>query len=217
MHPIDEFVLSLSKKRNTSVVSNPYLNPVLAGNLYEYLNAVYESPHKSMLLVGEALGFKGGKLTGIPFSSGQIFTRFEHPFLKELRPKITLHDIESENTATIVWDYLTEREITPLCWNAYPFHPYPKGQKNKNRAPTVKEIASGARYLKKLQSIFQSEIIIGVGNKGAQCAKKAFPKKEIIMIRHPSYGGKAEFRQGLDRVLNSQSYRELATTFTEQN
>ncbi len=154
------------------------------------------------MLVGEALGFKGGKLTGIPFSSGQVFERFDHPFLKQISNDITLSQIESENTATIVWEYLTKRQITPLCWNAFPFHPHPKGYKHKNRAPNTKEIESGARYLKALQSIFQIDTIIGVGNKGSHCAKKAFPNKEILCVRHPSYGGKSDFIQGLDGFLN---------------
>jgi len=201
MSPIDKFVSSLSKKRNTSIVSNPYLDPDLAHNLIVYLHAIYQKPTKSVLLVGEALGFKGGKLTGIPFSSGQIFERFEHPFLKEIADQIKLREIESENTATIVWEYLTAKQVTPLCWNAFPFHPHPKGCKNKNRAPSAKEVATGARYLKTLQSIFENETIIGVGNKGAHCARKAFPSKEVFTVRHPSYGGKAEFVQGLDQIL----------------
>ena len=202
MNSIDEFVLSLSKKRNTSVLSNPYLDPELARNLSVYLNTIYDSSTKPILLVGEALGFKGGKLTGIPFSSGQIFERFDHPFLKKIGHQITLSQVESENTATIVWEYLTARQLTPLCWNAFPFHPHPKGQKNKNRAPSVKEIASGARYLKRLQLIFQSEIIVGVGNKGAHCARKAFPNMKTLAVRHPSYGGKTDFVQGLDQILD---------------
>jgi len=82
MHLINEFVESLSKRRNTSVLSNPYLNSELANNLRIYLNVIHTLPYKPILLVGEALGFKGGKLTGIAFSSGQIFQRFEHPFLQ---------------------------------------------------------------------------------------------------------------------------------------
>jgi len=113
MNSIDDFVLQLSKKRNTLTVSNPYLDPALANNLKIYLNAIYQLPDKPILLVGEALGFKGGKLTGIPFSSGQVFDRFDHPFLQQIRKNITLNNIESENTATIVWEYLTKRQITP--------------------------------------------------------------------------------------------------------
>ncbi|MBX2848049.1 MAG: uracil-DNA glycosylase [Acidiferrobacterales bacterium] len=202
MNPIDEFVLRLSKKRNTSIVSNPYIKPELASNLKVYLNAIDQIPTKPILLIGEALGFKGGKLTGIPFSSGQIFERFEHPFLSQIKSDIILRDVESENTATIVWEYLSARGITPLCWNAFPFHPHPKGQKNKNRAPTAKEVKSGQRYLKQLQIIFESEIIIGVGSKGAHCARAAFPERHIIAVRHPSFGGKSEFIRGMDKVLN---------------
>ncbi len=205
MDQIDEFVLKLSKRRNTSTVSNPYLDADLVRNLTVYLNALNQRPGTPILLVGEALGFKGGKLTGIPFSSGQIFERFEHPFLQHIRDKITIKNIESENTATIVWEYLSAKQITPLCWNAFPFHPHPEGQKNKNRAPTAKEITLGVRYLKTLQSIFQNEIIIGVGNKGSQAARKAFPDKEVITVRHPSYGGKAEFIQGLNQVLGTKT------------
>lgn len=202
MNPIEKFVLNLSKKRNTSTVSNPYLNPQLANNLKVYLNAINQLPGTPVLLVGEALGYKGGNLTGIPFSSGQIFERFEHPFLNQISNALTLERIESENTATIVWQYLTEKTVTPLCWNAFPFHPHPKGNKIKNRAPNAKEITSGSRYLKTLQSMFQCEVIIGVGNKGAHCAQKAFPDKNIATVRHPSYGGKADFIQGLNRVLD---------------
>lgn len=203
MNPIDDFVLRLSKKRNTSVIKNPYLDPALANNLKVYLNAIDQLSYTPVLLVGEALGFKGGNLTGIPFSSGHIFDRFEHPFLKNIGPKLALENMESENTATIVWEYLSERQVTPLCWNAFPFHPHPKGNRFKNRAPTAKEVASGARYLKALQSIFQIDTIIGVGIKGAQCAKKSFPDKSILTVRHPSYGGKRDFVQGLDEILFS--------------
>jgi len=205
MKTIDDFVLSLSKKRNTSVLKNPYLDPALANNLRVYLNAINQLEHKPVLLVGEALGFKGGRLTGIPFSSGQIFDRFEHPFLKQIRPKIVLDNVESENTATIVWDYLSQRQITPLCWNAFPFHPHPKGNRYKNRAPTAKEMASGARYLRALQNIFQIDTIIGVGAKGTTCAKKSFPDKNIFSVRHPSFGGKRDFMQGLDEILHRNS------------
>ncbi len=202
MNLIDDFVLQLSKKRNTSVIKNPYLDPALANNLRAYLRAIDQLRYKPILLVGEALGFKGGKLTGIPFSSGQIFQRFDHPFLQSLRSQITLDVIESENTATIMWDYLTAKQVTPLCWNAYPFHPHPKGNKHKNRAPTTKELASGARFLKKLEGIFQPEVIVGVGNKGTACAQRAFPNHRIHAIRHPSYGGKAEFIAGLNQILD---------------
>ena len=65
---------------------------------------------------------------------------------------------------------------------------------------------SGLRYLKALQALFDVETIIGVGNKGAQCAKKAFPDRRVLAVRHPSYGGKRDFVQGLDEILLDQSY-----------
>jgi len=142
MNLIDDFITKLSKKRNTSTISNPYRDQDLADNLRVYLNTIIQLEGKRILLVGEALGYKGGKLTGIPFSSGQIFERFDHPFLKQIGPQLKLEKIESENTATITWDYLSEKNTTPLFWNSFPFHPHPKGNKNKNRAPTTKALVT---------------------------------------------------------------------------
>ena len=201
MSDIEDFVVDLTKQRNTATVRNPYLEPDAAENLRLYLLAMGKMKGRRILLVGEAPGYKGCGITGIPFSSGRVFDRFDHPLLKEIRGQIKFGRIESENTATIVWEYLCEKNTTPLFWNSFPFHPHAKGNRKSNRAPTAAEVERGIGYLQKLYAMFRPETVGGIGRKGVECAVKAFPRRKIVAIRHPSFGGKAKFIAGMDKIL----------------
>ena len=202
MQSISEFIQKLQSHDDTAIVSNPYLITSIANNLRVYLDSMLKQKGKRILLVGEAPGYKGCKITGIPFTSGDVFETIEHPFLKKIRKKITLKNIEKENTASIVWRYLATKEITPLFWNSYPYHPHPQDDKNKNRAPKAQEIEQGVVYLRGLKELFKPKVIAGIGNSGVKCAKLAFPEWEVFYIRHPSFGGKADFIKGMDKLLD---------------
>jgi hypothetical protein len=78
---------------------------------------------KRILRVGEALGHRVCYITGIPFTSGRAFRKIPHQLLVALKSKIQLPRVKAESTATIVWNYLSEKETTPLFWNSFPFHP----------------------------------------------------------------------------------------------
>ena len=156
---------------------------------------------KRVLLIGEAPGYKGCKITGIPFTSGKVFENVAHPVLLQLKDKMVLSKIESENTATIVWKYLAKKAITPLFWNSFPFHPHNSENQNTNRRPSSDEIAHSVRYLRALHEIFKPDQIAGIGNAGVECAKQAFPNVEIRYIRHPSFGGKSDFIKGMDEII----------------
>lgn len=201
MNVIDDFINDLANFQNTSTVTNPYLNSDVANNLKLYLETMSKCTSKPILLVGEAPGFKGCKITGIPFTSGTVFERFDHPILKEIKDDIVVSKVEAEKTATIVWEYLTQKSTIPLFWNSFPFHPHHEYNENSNRAPTNEEINIGMSYLQRLESIFQPVVIAGIGRKGELCAKKAFPDKEVMYIRHPSNGGKSDFIKGMNKLI----------------
>jgi len=198
---IDEFINELRRQENSPTVTNPYLNLAVVNNLRVYLNYMNKIEGKRILLVGEAPGYKGCKITGIPFTSGDIFKKIDHPLLKEIKRNIQLSKVESENSATIVWEYLSKKGNTPLFWNSFPFHPHPNGNDNKNRSPTPYEIGIGVNYLKKLYLIFNPDIVAGIGIKGVKCAKTAFPKLSVPYIRHPSFGGKSDFINGMNKII----------------
>lgn len=202
-YAIQKFIRELKQQPNTDTIGNPYQSRQLAINLRYYLEAMLSIDSPRILLVGEAPGYKGCKLTGIPFSSGEIFQRFDHPFLQQLNQKIKIKDLSGENTATIVWEYLTNKEITPLFWNSFPFHPHEAHNPLTNRAPNSKEVQQGIGYLQAIAKIYQPNLIAGVGNKGSRCAKLAFPDRNIPTIRHPSFGGKHQFITGMNSLLDT--------------
>lgn len=201
-----ELVHALAARPNCSDSFNPYRDPQLARNLMHYLEAMCVSPHYTgLLLVGEALGYRGGGNTGVPFSSSKLFSEVEHPFLQNLASKLRFpqqaNRQDSEATASIVWRYLQTRQQLPLFWNAFPFHPHIKGDPSSNRKPRKAELEEGLERLRQVTAIFQPLRIAGIGREGQRAAASLFPELEVAYIRHPSYGGKADFTKGMDAFL----------------
>lgn len=205
MNPIDALLKDLKRQRHTDTVFNPYRTPRLVANLRVYLNRLRATQVNPILLVGEAPGFKGCKYTGIPFSSGELFRSSPHPFIRSLRDRLDIRVRESENTATMVWDYLLDKPMVPVFWNAFPYHPHRPGERLTNRSPNKKEVEQGGYFLRVLQEIFEPTVVAGVGRKGMQCAEAVFPDRSIQYIRHPSFGGKMDFVRGMDDLLRSLS------------
>jgi uracil-DNA glycosylase len=137
--------------------------------LLTYLRARANAP---LLLVGEAAGYRGARVSGIPFTSERQLTGAG----------------PTEATATIVRAALEELELEEdtLCWNVVPTHP---GTETANRRPTRAEIESGGRFLEQLA---RGRRVIAVG-RVAQAATGA------PYVRHPSHGGAQPFRKGLLR------------------
>jgi uracil-DNA glycosylase len=132
----------------------------------------YLSTHagSKLLLVGEAAGYRGARISGIPFTSERQ--------LSGVGP--------GEATATIVRRALSELDLDVLCWNVVPTHP---GTASSNRRPTSTEVRSALPFLAELAA---GRRILAVGRLAAAATGAPY-------IRHPSHGGAAEFRAGLLR------------------
>lgn len=201
MSTINGLIEKLRSFPNSQRVKNPYLTDTVAENLRVYLEEMCSISSRRVLLVGEAPGYKGCGITGIPFTSGAVIQQLDHPLFASIRGRLTLDKTESENTASIVWNYLLSRKNVPLFWNSFPFHPHPINNPQKNRAPTRAEILFGVEILRIMNTIFSPDLVAGIGRSGVSCANSAFPGRSIFYIRHPSYGGKADFIVGMDNVL----------------
>ncbi|MCL6271576.1 hypothetical protein M3P05_16795 [Sansalvadorimonas sp. 2012CJ34-2] len=201
MRTLEDFLSTLNSFDGSDTIYNPYKDKSILNNLRVYLEFMDKHAGKRVLLVGEAPGYKGCRITGIPFTSSYQLTNSENPNICRFKDKLVFSKTESENTAKIVWDFLSHERSIPLFWNSFPFHPHLKGKSNSNRAPTSKEIEFGVTILRKLKDIYEPEVIASIGRKGETAIKKAFPDIQVQYIRHPSYGGKRDFLQGMSNIM----------------
>jgi len=201
MKEIDAFINKLSDQKLSDRAHNLYHGAVSAvrrDNLRIYLNKMTRLK-PDVLLLGEAPGYKGCGCTGVPFTSEQLI--YENAFFRDQGYGFmrTWKVREKENTATMVWEELNKYSRLPLIWNIFPFHPFKKNNPRSNRAPNKQELSIGLEYLKALLDLFDIQRILAVGRK----PESQMDKLDIdsVYIRHPSYGGKAQFVQGLSKEL----------------
>src|SRR4051794_14427402 len=109
---------------------NQYRDARLAERLTRYLEEREGAP---LMLVGEAAGYRGARISGIPFTSERQLTGTG----------------PAEATATIVHRVLARLGIEDevLLWNVVPTHP---GDATSNRRPTRAEVEASAPFLAEL-------------------------------------------------------------------
>jgi uracil-DNA glycosylase len=193
----DRFIDALARAEVSDRAVNQYArgdraNAIRRSNLRLYLEQIGEP---EMILVGEAPSHRGGRLTGIPFTSESIMLgRLGDGYRKSTPgPKLS-----TEASATMVWATISCIEPRPLLWNAFPFHPFARGNPLSNRVPTSEELRIGAPFLEWLLRLFAIGRVVAIGNLASRSLTQlAIPHEKV---RHPSQGGKKKFVDGMARL-----------------
>jgi uracil-DNA glycosylase len=182
-------------------------NAVRRHNLRLYLSELAAIGPK-MLLIGEAVSYRGGRLTGIAFVSetvmlGGVGTRSGRVLGADrgYRKATPGPKLSTEASATMVWGTIAEIEPLPLLWNAFPFHPFHPGEPNSNRVPSAAELLLGQDFIEKLLRLFPIDQIVAIGNQASLSLTRLGIEHE--KVRHPSQGGKNLFVAGMARLSQS--------------
>lgn len=175
-------------------VDRPGADCIRQENLRRYLESFSAWPEA--LVIGEAPGWRGCRFSGVPFTSeaqlnGSLPFRGEQSSLGA-RP-------HREATATVFWQILHELQPRFLAWNCFPLHPHRPGQPLSNRSPTSAEIRQGEATLAKLVALLQPCQVIVIGKRAAEAA--CHLGLGAITVRHPSHGGAAAFKAGMQDAL----------------
>src|SRR4051794_34196520 len=149
--------------------------PHLRERLASYLDARADT---AVVLVGEAAGYRGARVSGIPFTSERQLTGAG----------------PAEASATIVHRVLAELGIEDdvLLWNVVPTHPHVPLRPYTNRRPSREEVETSLPFL---EGVARGRRVIAVGRLAEEVTGAPY-------VRHPSHGGAAAFRDGLAATIS---------------
>ncbi len=210
MSNISSLIDSLAQTKLSADAYNQYApgdpnNDLRRHNLRLYFEQIL-ARQPSMLFVGEAPGYRGCRVTGVPLVSRKILMEGipELKMFGAARGYVSPTDpgfenINGEQSATIVWNTLRDYGVVPMIWGTFPFHPHQPGKPLTNRAPRRDEVAVGKVFLQQVLTLADFKQVVAVGN----VAEGALNSLGIacVKVRHPAQGGKNDFVRGIQEVM----------------
>lgn len=173
-------------------------------NLVSYLGHMkVEQP--DILMIGEAPGYRGTSVSGVPFLSEQMIKMRRNDNLKLPIDDYTQSSSEAsgyEATSTVVWktfDRHPECKL-PLLWATLPNHPHNPGDNLSNRRPNAGEIRPYLKAIDMLIAEYAIRRVVAIGNVAYETLIK-YGYNDITKIRHPARGGARDFSDGYKRLI----------------
>lgn len=173
----------------------PDADKIRQENLRNYLRSFPENP--SVIVIGEAPGWRGCRFSGVPFTSEFQLCDDSLPFAGKQSSKN--NSPYKEGAATIFWKIMNVYHPQFFAWNCIPFHPHKPGAPSTNRTPTTGEIITYLSLLTEIIALVKPNQIVAIGKSAEHALKKADIPSSYI--RHPSHGGKNEFRVGMEKLF----------------
>src|SRR6266516_4011108 len=160
-----------------------------------------------LVVIGEALGYRGGHFSGIPMTSERMLLSKQPVIVAGIKPRRTSKPSVcpngfSEPTATIVWGALVKIGVVPdefVLWNAFPWHSFdPHRGLLSNRTPNKSERTAGLQVLKAFLGLFPCDQVVALGKIAAAQLEKLGVNAHCV--RHPASGGARLFRAKIAEI-----------------
>lgn len=166
-------------------------------NLVRFLDAAIAA-HVDTIWIARDLGYRGGRRTGVPLTDevhlGQAGALMGGIALN----RATSGPVVAERTAAIVWRMLNKIGEPAALWNIFPLHPHEADDPLSNRCHTRAERETTWPLLAALIAMIKPRRIVAIGRDAGMALNGVDITVEIV--RHPSYGGRAEFISGVNHI-----------------
>lgn len=201
------FADALAKTRLPSVF-NPYSDccpdhdradaaRVRRRNLVRCLDAAL-AEKVDTIWIARDLGYRGGRRTGVPLTD-EVHLNHAAALMGGIElDRATRGPAVAERTAAVVWSVLSRIGEPAVLWNIFPLHPHEPADPFSNRCHTRSEREATWPLLTALIAMINPRRIVAIGRDAGMALNGLDIKVEIV--RHPSYGGQAEFISGVNRI-----------------
>ncbi|WP_245239713.1 MULTISPECIES: uracil-DNA glycosylase [Methylobacterium] len=166
-------------------------------NLIHCLEAAIEA-RVDTIWIARDLGYRGGRRTGVPLTD-EVHLASASVLLGGITLDRATHGpIVAERTAAVVWRVLSRVGAPVVLWNIFPLHPHEPGDPLSNRCHSRFERDATWPFLTALIAMIAPRRIIAIGrDAGLALSGLEVP---VMTVRHPSYGGQAEFIAGVHAI-----------------
>ena len=155
--------------------------------------------------IGRDLGYRGGRRTGLALTDDVHL--YDHGARWGIEAhKLTKGEPVPERTAAVIWNILSLVTSPVFLWNVFPLHPHEAEEPFSNRAHNTKERVAGEELLYSLIGILKPKRIIAIGNDAEKAAMRVFDHKNVIKVRHPSFGGHNTFLSQMRSIYNLKNH-----------
>jgi hypothetical protein len=166
-------------------------------NLLRCLEAAMTA-HVDTIWIARDLGYRGGRRTGVPLTDeihlGQAAALMGGIALD----RATRGPAVAERTAATVWSVLSRIGEPAVLWNIFPLHPHEPDDPFSNRCHSRAEREATWPLLTALIAMIKPRRIVAIGRDAGMALNGLDIAVEVV--RHPSYGGQAEFISGVRQI-----------------
>jgi uracil-DNA glycosylase len=148
--------------------------------------------------IARDLGYRGGRRTGVPLTDEVHLDQAGALMGGIALDRATRGPIVAERTAAIVWRVLAKIGQPAVLWNIFPLHPHEVDDPFSNRCHTRAEREATWPLLTALMVMIKPRRIVAIGRDAGIALAGLDITVEVV--RHPSYGGQAEFISGVNQI-----------------